>query len=100
MPDFIRAKLIAKIKDQVKIQHQILEFEGFLFLEREIPHGKKIINRLNRWSLYPKEELMPLNWMQISGSSLLDIYLQLRGNNFYIYKLNGDKSYKIKPKKI
>ena len=100
MSDFIRVNLITKIKDQVKIQHEILDFEGFLFLEREITHGKKIINRLNRWSLYSKEELMPLNWMQIPGGSLLEIYSQLKGNNFYIYKLSGGKSYKIKPKKI
>lgn len=99
MPDFIRTHLITKIKDQVKEKQEILQFDGFLFLDKDITDGVKKINRLNKWCAYPKEELLPLNWYQIKGNSLLEIYSQLKDNNFYIYKLVSGKSHKMRIKK-
>jgi hypothetical protein len=98
MPDFIKTHLITKIKEQVKEKQEILQFDGFLFLDKDIIDEKKI-NRLNKWSIYPKEELLPLNWYHIKGSNLLEVYSQLKDNNFYIYKLISGKSHKMRIKK-
>jgi hypothetical protein len=99
MADFLRTHLISKIKNQVKEKEKILKYEGFFFFDKEIDDGKKKINRLNRWSPYPKEELLPLNWYTIKGTSLLEIYSQLKDNNFYIYKVLEGKSHKMRIKK-
>ena len=98
MSDFIKTHLITKIKDQVKEKQNILKYDGFLFLDKDIC-DVKIINRVNKWNVYPKEELLPLNWYQIKGGSLLEVYSQLKDNNFYIYKILDGKSHKMRIKK-
>lgn len=97
--DFIKTHLITKIKDQVKEKQNILKFDGFLFLDNDIISGDKKINRVNKWNVYPKEELLPLNWYQIKGGQLLEVYSQLKDNNFYIYKMLDGKSHKMRIKK-
>lgn len=99
MSDFIKTHLITKIKDQVKEKQNILKYDGFLFLDKDILCDVKIINRVNKWNVYPKEELLPLNWYQIKGGSLLEVYSQLKDNNFYIYKILDGKSHKMRIKK-
>lgn len=96
--DFIRTHLISKIKNSISEKQKILKFDGFFFLDFPIEDGKKIINRLNQWSIYQKEELMPLNWYQLQRSSLLDIYSQLKENNVYVYKIFEGKSHKMRIK--
>lgn len=104
MSDFIRTHLITKIKDQVKEKQNILKFDGFLFLDKDIPDGReklftKKINRVNKWNVYPKEELLPISWYSIKGHALLEVYSQLKDNNFYIYKILDGKSHKMRIKK-
>jgi hypothetical protein len=53
--DFIKTHLITKIKDQVKEKQNILKFDGFLFLDKDITDGAKKINRLNKWNVYPNQ---------------------------------------------
>jgi len=99
MTDFLRSHLINKIKCQIKEKENILKYNGFFFLDKPIDDGKKIINRLNKYSAYPKEELLPLNWYTIKGTSLLEIYSQLKDNKFYIYKVLEGKSHKMRIRK-
>lgn len=96
--DFIRTHLVTKIKNSVKEKQKILNFEGFFYLDDPIEDGKKIINRLNQYSVYPKEELLPINWYQLKGSSLSGVYSQLKENNVYIYKMLDGKSHKMRIK--
>ena len=98
MADFIRSLLITKIKEQIKEKERILKFDGFFFLDKDIKDDKKIINRLNKYSLYPKEELMPLSWYHVNGTSLLEVYSQLKDNKFFIYKILDGKSHKMRIK--
>ncbi len=98
MADFIRSLLITKIKEQIKEKERILKFDGFFFLDKDIKDDKKIINRLNKHSLYPKEELMPLSWYHVKGKSLLEVYSQLKDNKFFIYKILDGKSHKMRIK--
>ena len=99
MPDFIRTHLITKIKDQVKEKQKILKHDGFLFLDKPVDDGKKFINRVNNYVPYAKEEVVPLNWYTVKGTSMLEIYSQLKDNSFYIYKLYEGKSHKMRIKK-
>ena len=98
--DFIKTHLLSKIKQQVKEKQDILKFDGFLFLDKDVnSRGDKKINRLNKYNLYQKEELLPLNWYETKGNSLLEVYTQLKDNNFYIYKLLNGRSHKMRIKK-
>ena len=91
--------LIDPIIKNLRIAKQkILNFEGFFYLDSPIEDGKKIINRLNQYSVYPKEELLPINWYQLKGSSLSGVYSQLKENNVYIYKMLDGKSHKMRIK--
>ena len=99
MPDFIRTHLINKIKQEVKYKSKVLDFNGFFYLVNEINDGNKIINRVNIYSIYSKEELVPLNWYNVKGPTLIEVYSQLKDNNFFIYKNINGKSHKIKIKK-
>jgi hypothetical protein len=96
--DFLKTHLIKKIKSQVKEKQQILKHEGFLFFDTPIDDGKKVINRIME-TPYPKEELLPIGWYNVKGSTLLDMYAQLKDNDFYIYKLYQGKSHKMRIKK-
>lgn len=97
--DFIRTHIITKIKNQVKEKQDILKFDGFLYLDKDINDGKKKLNRVNNYNVFPKEEVLPISWYQIKGLSLLEIYSQLKDNNFYIYKMYEGKSHKMRIKK-
>lgn len=97
--DFIKTHLISKIKDSIKEKQKILKFDGFFYLDNPIDDGSKVVNRLNQYSIYPKEELLPLNWCQLKGSTLLDVYSQVKDNDVYIYKLLNGKSHKMRIKR-
>ena len=97
--DFIRTHLITKIKDQIKEKQKILKHDSFLFFDKPIDDGKKIINRTMLMNPYPKEELLPVSWYNVKGTTLLDMYSQLKDNSFYIYKLYEGKSHKMRIKK-
>lgn len=99
MPDFIRTQLISKIRNTVKEKQDILKYDGFIYLDNEIPDGSKNINRVNKYSVYPKEEILPLGWYHIRGVALLEVYSQLKDNNFYIYKTIDGRSHKMRIKK-
>lgn len=96
--DFIRTHLITKIKDSIKEKQKILKFDGFFYLDEPLGDTNKTINRLNQHALYPKEEVLPLNWYKIQGQNLLEIYSQLKDNKVYIYKLIEGKSHKMRIK--
>jgi hypothetical protein len=97
--DFIRPHLIKKIKEQVKYKQKILKHDGFFFFDKPIDDGKKIINRTTLVTPFYKEEVLPTSWYTLKGTSLLDMYSQLKDNNFYIYKLYEGKSHKMRIKK-
>ncbi len=97
--NFIRTHLITKIKDQVKEKQKVLKHEGFLFLDKPVNDGKIVINRINGYVPYAKEEVLPLNWYKVKGTSMLEIYSQLKDNSFFIYKLYEGKSHKMRIKK-
>jgi hypothetical protein len=96
--DFIRTHIISKIKEQIKEKQKVLKFEGFFYLDKPINDKTKTINRLNQHAIYPKEELLPMNWYQINGSALLDVFSQVKDNKVYIYKILEGKSHKMRIK--
>ena len=100
MADFIRTHLIKIIKEEVKKKQKILNYdEGFFYFDKPIDDGNKIINRLNNYSIYTKDEILPIGWYHIKGTSLLEVYSKLKDEDVYIYKKIDGKSHKIRIRK-
>jgi hypothetical protein len=97
--NFISIHLVNKIKELVKKKQAELKHEGFYYFDKPIKDGKKIINRVNIFAPYHKEQILPASWYSLDGSALLDIFLKLRDNQFYIYKRINGKDYKVRLKK-
>lgn len=97
---FIERHLIDKINDQLKQKQAILKHDHFYYFDEPVRNKKKLIDRLNRYNPYFKEEILPSSWYSLDGSTLREIYFKLKNNEFYIYKKMKDgKSYKTRIKK-
>jgi hypothetical protein len=98
MLDFITQHLITSVTKVIKEKQKILKHNGFLYFDKTISDGKKEINRVNENNPYGKEEILPLSWYFIRPATLAKIYLDLKFNNFYIYKEIDGKSHKMRIK--
>jgi len=98
--NFITKHLIEKIEEQIKQKQAVLKHDHFYYFDEPIVYKKRLIDRVNRYNPYFKNEILPTTWYYISGSSLREIYMKLKNNDFYIYKtLEDGKSYKTRIKK-
>lgn len=98
--DFIKKHLIAKIQEQVKQKNNILKHDHFLYFEEPVKSRNKLVDRIRISNPYFKDAILPTNWHLLDGSVLREIYIKLKNNNFYIFKILEDgKSYKTRIKK-
>ncbi len=97
--NFIKTHLIAKIEEQVKHKQAVLKHNHFYYFDRPIIEDKKIIDRVNRFNPYRKDEILPSSYYSLKGGTLVDIFNQLKNNDFFIYKNIDGKSYKTRIKK-
>ena len=98
--NFITRHLVDKINEQIKQKQAILKHDHFYYFDEPIKDKKRAIDRVNRWNPYVKNEILPISWYAMDGTSLKDLYFNLKYNNFYIYKkLDDGKSYKTRIKK-
>lgn len=97
--NFITRHLIDKIGEQLRLKQATLKHEHFYYFDEPIKDGKRIIDRVNRSYPFVKEEILPITWYALDGSSLREIYMKLKYNQFYTYKkLEDGKSYKTRIK--
>lgn len=97
---FLEKHLIKQINEQLKYKESVLKHNHFYWFDEPVKSKKKVIDRVNRWNLYFKDEVLPGSWYSLDGSVLREIYFKLKFNDFYIYKkLEDGKSYKTRIKK-
>jgi hypothetical protein len=97
--NFITRHLIDKIGEQLILKQATLKHEHFYYFDEPIKDGKRIIDRVNRSYPFVKEEILPITWYALDGTSLMEVYLKLKHNKFYVYKkLEDGKSYKTRIK--
>lgn len=99
MHNFISEHLVKKIQEIVRQKTEVLKHDGFCYFNDPIKDGDVAINRVNKWSLYQSEKVIPTNWYKISGSVLAIAYLKLKANDFYIYKDMSGTYCKVRLKK-
>jgi hypothetical protein len=100
--NFITRHLIDKIGEQLRLKQATLKHDHFYYFDEPIKDGKnhkRIIDRVNRSYPFVKEEILPITWYALDGTSLMEVYLKLKHNKFYVYKkLEDGKSYKTRIK--
>ena len=100
--NFITRHLIDKIEEELKKKQAVLKHDHFYYFDEPIKDGKKhirYIDRINRSYPFVKDEILPITWYALDGSSLRELYMKLKYNQFYIYKkLDDGKSYKTRIK--
>jgi hypothetical protein len=100
--NFITKHLIEKIGEQIRQKQSILKHNHFYYFDEPIKDGKKhkrVIDRVDRSYPYVKNEILPITWYALDASSLRELYMKLKYNQFYIYKkLEDGKSYKTRIK--
>jgi hypothetical protein len=97
--NFITKHLIDKIGEQLRLKQATLKHENFYYFDEPIKDGKRVIDRVNRSYPFIKEEILPITWYALNGTSLMEVYMKLKHNKFYVYKkLEDGKSYKTRIK--
>ena len=97
--NFITKHIITKIGDLVVQKQRILKCDGFFYFDSDIKDPRIIINRINRWNVFPKQEILPISWYMLDALTLLKIFNKINNNKFYVYK-NIDKiDYRVRIKK-
>ena len=101
--NFISEHLVRKIQILVRKKQLFLGNEGFCYFDTpiETKYSTKIIyiDRVNKWSPYQLDSIIPTNWYLLNGDALKNIYRQLESNDFFIYKKIEGKDYKFRIKK-
>lgn len=98
---FIKKHLLEKIKKYVNGKQDSVNFSGFFYFDNPIidiktGNRKIIINRVNRDSIYEKEEIIPLIKNQLNGSTLVDIFFRVKNDEFFFYKKVNGKDHRVR----
>jgi hypothetical protein len=70
--------------------------KNFLFFDEPIIEDDYIIDRVNIHSPYQFEEILPLSWYLLKGSTLVKIHQKLKERKVYVPKNINGTTYKIK----
>jgi hypothetical protein len=97
--NFITSHLIEKINEQIKQKQATLKHDHFYYFDEPIKDKKRVIDRVNRWNPFVKNEVLPSTWYDMDGTALHELYSKLKNNEFYIYKNLDGKSHKMRIKK-
>lgn len=97
--NFIRQHIIQKVYEQIKEKQNVLKHDHFFYFDTPIKNGKSIIDRVNRWNPYMKDNVLPHTFYGIDGVALIEVFEKLKSNDFFIYKNISGKSHKVRIKK-
>jgi hypothetical protein len=70
--------------------------KNFLFFDEPIIEDDYVIDRVNTYSPYQFEEILPLSWYLLKGSTLVKIHQKLKERKVYVSKNINGTTYKIK----
>lgn len=69
--------------------------KNFLFFDEPIVEGDYVIDRVNTHSPYQLEEILPLSWYLLKGSTLVKIHRKLKERKVYVPKNINGTTYKV-----
>lgn len=99
--NFIKKHVIDKINSEINRKQDSINFNGFFYFDKPIKDTKTskreiLINRVNRSSIYEKEEIVPLITNQLNGSILVEILNKIKTDDFFFYKKINGKDHRIR----
>jgi hypothetical protein len=96
MTNFLTEHTIGKIIKSIIDLNIESENKNFLFFDEPIIEDDYIINRVNTHSSYQSEEILPISWYSLKGTTLIKIYQKLKERKIYVTKNINGLTYKIK----
>jgi len=96
--NFIRQHIIERVYEKIKEKQNVLKHNHFFYFDTPIKNGKGLLDRVNRWNSFMKDDILPLAFYVIDGAALIEILKKLKSNEFYIYKNISGKSHKVRIK--
>jgi hypothetical protein len=93
--NFLTEHTINRIIKEVIDLNVESENKNFLFFDEPIIEDDYIIDRVNTHSPYQLEEILPLSWYLLKGSTLVKIHQKLKERKVYVPKNINGTTYKI-----
>lgn len=96
MTNFLTEHIIGRIVKEIIDLNVESKNKNFLFFDEPIIDDNYIIDRINTYSPYQLEEILPLNWYSLKGTTLIKIHRKLKERKVYVPKNINGTTYKIK----
>lgn len=93
---FIKEHLLNIIDDKVENIFYKTKHDGFIYFDEPIVDEKYTIDRVSRLSPFKFDEIVPINWQNLRGSTLLKIYKKIKKKELYISRNINGVNYKFK----
>ena len=95
MTNFLTEHTINRIIKEVIDLNVEAKNKNFLFFDELIIEDDYVIDRVNTHSPYQLEEILPLSWYLLKGSTLVKIHKKLKERKVYVPKNINGTIYKI-----
>jgi hypothetical protein len=95
MTKFLTEHTINRIIKEVIDLNVEAKNKNFLFFDELIIEDDYVIDRVNTHSPYQLEEILPLSWYLLKGSTLVKIHRKLKERKVYVPKNINGTTYKI-----
>ena len=95
MTNFLTEHTINRIIKEVIDLNVEAKNKNFLFFDELIIEDDYVIDRVNTHSPYQLEEILPLSWYLLKGSTLVKIHRKLKERKVYVPKNINGTTYKI-----
>ena len=95
MTNFLTEHTINRIIKEVIDLNVEAKNKNFLFFDELIIEDDYVIDRVNTHSPYQLEEILPLSWYLLKGSTLVKIHRKLKERKVYVPKNINGTIYKI-----
>lgn len=93
--DFIRYNIISKILSNYRDNRNLYNHDSFFYFDSQVSK----IDRIGKGFLYNKDEVMPVDWNNVTGKELVNVLQEMKRKNFYFFKNINGKFYKTRPKR-
>ena len=95
MTNFLTEHTINRIIKEVIDLNVEAKNKNFLFFDELIIEDDYVIDRVNTHSPYQLDEILPLSWYLLKGSTLVKIHKKLKERKVYVPKNINGTIYKI-----
>jgi hypothetical protein len=95
MTNFLTEHTIGRIIKEIIDLNMESQNKNFLFFDEPIIEDDYVIDRVNTHSPYQFEEILPLSWYLLKGSTLVKIHRKLKERKVYVPKNLNGTTYKI-----